>query len=342
MIAVDHRASALGFRSRYCLGLRSPHPEDEEELFVEFLAELGGALGSPAPIFPTHDDALRAIARGCDRLGERYLYPFPAWETLEGVQSKRRQLDAAVAAGLAVPETRHPRSIDEARAAAVELGYPVLVKPSEPVGFRRRFGRQAFRCETAADAERAYQQAEPWEPMVQEFVPGGDDALYTLGSYLDEDGEPLGLFSGRKLLQSPPGIGTCRLGEARWVQEVVDDGLALLRALRFHGLSQVEFKHDPRDGRHKLIEINPRLWQWHSLASACGVDLPRIAYDDLLGRSPTTALMNGDGRRWAITLIQRERPLLVRPPYVDAVFSLDDPKPGVAQAYRVLRSIGRR
>ena len=67
VIAVDHRASALGFRSRYCLGLRSPHPEDEEELFVEFLAELGGALGSPAPIFPTHDDALRAIARGLAR-----------------------------------------------------------------------------------------------------------------------------------------------------------------------------------------------------------------------------------------------------------------------------------
>ena len=342
VIALDHRASALGFRSRYCLGLRCPHPDDEEERFVEFLVELGDALGSPAPIFPTHDEGLRAVARGRDKLGDRYLYPFPSWEALAPIQSKRGQLQAAGAAGIAVPQTRHPRSEEDARAVAEELGYPVLVKPSEPVGFRRRFGRQAFRCETADDVDRAYGQAVDFEPMVQELIPGGDEELYTLGSYLDEGGEALGLFSGRKLLQSPPGIGTCRLGEARWVQEVVDQGLALLRELRFHGLSQVEFKRDPRDGRFKLMEVNPRLWQWHSLAAACGVDFPRIAYDDLLGRASAAARMNGDGRRWAISLLQGERPLLVRPPYVDAVFALDDPKPGATQVYRVLRSIGLR
>jgi len=32
------------------------------------------------------------------------------------------------------------------------------------------------------------------------------------------------------------------------------------------------------------MEVNPRLWQWHGLARACGVDLPRIAYLDVLGR----------------------------------------------------------
>ena len=67
------------------------------------------------------------------------------------------------------------------------------------------------------------------------------------------------------------------------MQEVVDAGLRFLRGLGFHGISQVEFKRDPRDGRFKLMEINPRLWQWHGLAAACGVDLPLIAYRDLTG-----------------------------------------------------------
>ena len=49
--------------------------------------------------------------------------------------------------------------------------------------------------------------------------------LYTLGSYLDGTGKPLGVFSGRKLLQTPRLVGTCRVGEAVWVQEVVDAGL---------------------------------------------------------------------------------------------------------------------
>ncbi len=136
--------------------------------------------------------------------------------------------------------------------------------------------------------------------MVQELVPGGDEELYSLGSYLREDGEPLGLFSGRKLEQVPPLVGTCRVGEAVWVQEVVDAGLRFLRALGYHGISQVEFKRDPRDGRFKLMEINPRLWQWHGLAAACGVDIPLIAYRDLTGESVAPASMNGSGKRWAI------------------------------------------
>ena len=107
------------------------------------------------------------------------------------------------------------------------LGYPVLVKPAHPVGFKRKFNRQAFRAETAAEVDRAYGDAEDFVPMVQELIPGGDDELYSLGSYLREDGEPLGLFSGRKILQVPPVVGTCRVGESVWVQEVVDAGLRL-------------------------------------------------------------------------------------------------------------------
>ena len=114
----------------------------------------------------------------------------------------------------------------------------------------------------------ARNDAEPFEPMVQELIPGGDDELYTVGSYIDAAGTVLGLFSGRKLRQSPPGIGTCRVGEAVWVQEAVDAALRLLRAFNFQGVSQVEFKRDPRDGRFKLMEVNPRLWLWHGLAAA--------------------------------------------------------------------------
>jgi D-aspartate ligase len=256
---------------------------------------------------------------------------------LAKIQSKRSQLETAQAAGIPVPRTAYPRSEEEARAAARELGFPVLVKPSSTEGFKRRFGRQAFRCENADEVARAYADTAPYEPLVQEVVPGGDGELYTLGSYLAADGEALGLFSGRKLRQTPPGVGTCRVGEAVWVEEVVEQGLALLRAMRFHGLSQVEFKRDARDGTYRLMEINPRLWQWHGLAAACGVDLPRIAYADLTGARPEPVSMNGRRRRWAITLLPGESPAPQRPPYVDAVFARDDPRPAFVQIARLLR-----
>jgi D-aspartate ligase len=329
VVAVDHRESALGFRSRYAVPVVSPDPQDEDA-FIEFLARVAEELDGPTPVFPTHDEPLNAIARGAGRLGERFRYPFPPWEVLQRIQSKRSQLEAAEAAGIPVPRwaTRSE--------AADELGYPVLVKPSSTEGFKRRFGRQAFRCETRAEVEDAFSEAAEYEPLVQELIPGGDDELYTLGSYLDRDGEPLGLFCGRKLRQTPPGVGTCRVGEAVWVDEVVDQGLKFLRALGPVGLSQVEFKRDPRDGSYRLMEINPRLWQWHGLAAACGVDFPRIAYEDLVGEKPDVARMNGQHKRWVITLLAGERPVLQRPPYVDAVFARDDLKPAFVQAARLL------
>jgi D-aspartate ligase len=334
VLALDHRPSALGFRSRYAQARICPDPQDEGA-FVDFLATLGKELEAPVPVFPTHDEPLNAIARA--GLGEPFRFPFPPWEVLARIQSKRAQLEAAEAVGIAVPRTIVPGSATEARAAADELGYPVLVKPSSTEGFKRRFGRQAFRCETADEAAQAYADAEEYEPLVQEVVPGGDGTLFTLGSYLAADGEPLGLFCGRKLRQTPPGVGTCRVGEAVWDEEVVEQGLRLLKTLGHVGLSQVELKRDARDGALRLMEVNPRLWQWHGLAAACGVDVTRIAYEDLTGARPAPANMNGRRRRWAITLLAGERPALQRPPYVDAVFAHDDLRPALVQAARLVR-----
>jgi predicted ATP-grasp superfamily ATP-dependent carboligase len=127
------------------------------------------------------------------------------------------------------------------------------------------------------------------------------------------------------------------VAEARWVPELADAAVALLLALEFHGIAQVEFKRDPRDGTFKLIEVNPRLWEWHGLAAACGVDFPRIAYLDSVGRPPPPARMDGDGRRWAITLARRSRPTPQRPPYVDAMWARDDPRPALVHVARVVK-----
>jgi predicted ATP-grasp superfamily ATP-dependent carboligase len=329
VIAIDHRRGALGFHSRFAEARLCPDPVAEEDAYAAFLRELGDELDAPAPIFPTHDEHLNAIARNREALGERFLYPFPAWDVLGPIQSKRRQVEGAREVGIPVPETR-----DE---PTDELGYPVLVKPSDPTGFRREFRRQAFRCVTRAELDDAFERARPYDPLVQELVPGGDDELYTLGSYLDRAGEALAVFSGRKLRQTPPSVGTCRVGEAVWVDAVVDQGLVLLRGLGFHGLSQVEFKRDPRDGAYKLIEVNPRLFQWHGLAAACGADLPKVAYFDLLGAPLPPVRSNGASKRWAITLMGGSRPALVRPPYVDAILSLDDPRPAAAQLAGLVR-----
>lgn len=321
VIAVDDRESALGFRSRYAEPRLAPDRLTQRDRFVDLLRSLEEGV-----VFATHDDDLETIARAD---GLQLVSPSPGWDVLARAQDKRKQVAAAERAQVPVP-----RTVDE---ASDDLELPVLVKPGDQTAFRRRFGVKAFPCATRAELEESFERAREFRPFVQEWIPGGDETLYTLGSYLRADGEALGLFSGRKLQQRPRGIGTARVAEACWVDEVVDQGLAVLRELGVWGISQVEFKRDPRDRRFKLIEVNPRLWEWHGLAAACGVDLPVIAYRDVTGERVAPVRMHSEGRRWAITLARGARPVPQPPPYVDAMWAGDDPRPALVHWARVLR-----
>ena len=47
--------------------------------------------------------------------------------------------------------------------------------------------------------------------------------------------------------------------------------------------------YDPKDDQYKLIELNPRIWGWHTLAIGAGVDLPYLLYKDVIGESYNSA-----------------------------------------------------
>jgi D-aspartate ligase len=331
--AVDFRPDALGLRSRYARRHVSPRRLDDEDAFIEFLARLGDRFDESAPIFPLDDDDLNAIARHRDELGERFLYPFPEWTTLRLIQDKRHQLVRARECGIPTPRT--------ASEPTDELGFPVLVKPAEAGAFRRRFGVKAFRCENARELSEAWARAAEFDALVWELIPGGDEELYTFGSYVSPRGDALAIFTGRKLVQDPVGVGTARVAESVWVPKLVDAGLTLLRALDCHGPSQVEFKRDPRDGRFKLIEVNPRLWQWHGLTGACGADVALTAYRDLTGEHVPATVMRPIRKRWAITFKANRPPMPQRPPYVDPLLARDDPVVAATHLARYARSLAR-
>src|SRR4029078_8287426 len=130
VLAVDNRPYALGLRSRYAEARNAPDPLDCEDGFVEALRAIAEETDDVLPVFPTHDEHLNAIARHADVLAERYLFPFPDWDVLEKIQSKRHQLETAEAAGVPVPRTLYPGSAEEAHAAGGEGGFPLLVTRS--------------------------------------------------------------------------------------------------------------------------------------------------------------------------------------------------------------------
>jgi D-aspartate ligase len=335
---------AISFRSRFARRLLCPNPREDEAGYIDVLVGLGKTLEGPAPIFPTGDLQLAAIGRNQDVLSPFFRFPFPSWDRLEPLLTKSHQVQRAAELGIPTPHT--------ATTATDDFGFPVLVKPSLQEGFVDAFGAKAIRCHSRGEVEDLLERARAFAPVVQEWIPGKDDALYFLGTYLDQEGRAVGAFTGRKLRQIPVDVGTTRIGVAVPMPEVERLGLSFLHGLGYAGLADVEFKLDPRDGQFKFMEVNARLAQWHGLAAASGVDLPVIAAHDLLGRRLEPQRQTPSHKRWAITFLTgsgHERPeysgtgpAFTRLPYTDAIFARDDVGPAAAQLRQIGASFLRR
>jgi peptidoglycan/xylan/chitin deacetylase (PgdA/CDA1 family) len=79
-------------------------------------------------------------------------------------------------------------------------------------------------------------------------------------------------------------FGSASFAESEWSPEVARLSTELIGKLGFAGVCGTEYKPDPRDGRWKLIEVNPRPTLWFSLTRAAGCDVVFEAYRDLVGR----------------------------------------------------------
>jgi predicted ATP-grasp superfamily ATP-dependent carboligase len=60
---------------------------------------------------------------------------------------------------------------------------------------------------------------------------------------------------------------------------------------------EVEYKFDFRDGRFKLLDINPRLWTWSPLGGRAGMDFPYLLWKMMQGM-PVEEQRAPAGVRW--------------------------------------------
>ena len=102
VVAVDHRANAIGFRSRLALSLYAP-PPSAASLLVERLAELGRALARRSVLLPTSLEYLAVLAAARDRLSPLFHCAFPESAVVDAVAAAGARDDGegvAVAAHL--------------------------------------------------------------------------------------------------------------------------------------------------------------------------------------------------------------------------------------------------
>ncbi len=215
-----------------------------------------------------------------DRLGVRLIgASLQAIRRAEDRSGFRRTM---LEAGLPTPRGETARSVQEALAIALELGFPVVVRPSFMLGG----GGSGFAHDADSLRElaaRSLAASPAHEVLIEESVAGwkefelevmrdGADNAVVVCSI--ENVDPMGVHTGDSITVAP--IQTLT---DREYQRMRDAALACIRAIGVEtGGSNIQFAVDPRDGRMVLIEMNPRVSRSSALASkATGFPIAKIA-----------------------------------------------------------------
>jgi D-aspartate ligase len=154
-------------------------------------------------------------------------------------------------------------------------------------------------------------------------------------------------MAARRRRQHPPDFGRASTYvETVDLPEIEEYSERLLGRLSFYGLVEVEYKLDPRDGNYRLLDFNARTWGYHTLGQAAGVDFPYLIFADQLGL-PVNPCRGRAGVRWIrfmtdvpTAILEMKAGRLDLRSYlrtvlggfdVEAVFSREDPGPGLAE-----------
>jgi D-aspartate ligase len=320
----------------------------DERKTVDTVLEVGRRYGLQNwVLFPTRDETVAAFSRYRAELAEFFRVTTPDWETVKWAWDKKNTHELAKKLQIPTPETWNPRSLEELEPLYCRL--PLAIKPAVKENFFYATGAKAWRANTVDELQnlfsKASRQIKPEEIMVQEIIPGDGKQQFSYCAFFRE-GQVHSSLVARRGRQHPREFGRA----ATYVESIelpVIEELSerFLKAIDYYGLVEIEFKHDLRDGKYKLLDVNARTWGFHSIGAAAGVDFPYLLYADQLGQSvepcrgragvgwlrlladmPTALaeILHGQlGVGSYFKTIQRTR--------VESVFSHEDPMPSLAE-----------
>ena len=250
---VDRRCLVPSPVDDWSAGRVSPEVTAREQAFVDALVRICERERIDA-IYPSWDPYVYVLAKHKARLASMGIaVPVPDLEAVLTALDKYRTVRAAESIGMACPETHLYESADQAVAIAERLGYPVVIKPRFTSGGH---GMVIARDRPALVAALPRVVASHGAPMIQEYIPGGrrDSIQFVVA----RDGTLLFVFhkKRRRSFRRTARFGT--VSESASPDERLAVTAGLVSRIGWWGAMGIETMSDPRDGRDKLMEINPR------------------------------------------------------------------------------------
>lgn len=295
-------------RSRFVAEIcRLPSPVDAPGDAVDALLRAGTLLryrvAGRLPLIVGRDDWLGLLHRHRAPIERNFVFLACDPRLGEALLDKARFHELALERGLPVPRRY---SWDDETTLRRHEG-PLIAKPCLKLhwngspALRALNGRYGKGMIYAGPAQLlADRRLAPFRELflVQEYIPGPDDALVSYHGLADESGRVLASFVGRKLRTSPPRTGDSSLIELVRDPVVEEAGRRIVEALGLAGPFKLDLKRDPRDGSIRLIEVNARFSLWNYLGAANGIDLVSMAYRYLVDGARPWPAAYGTATRW--------------------------------------------
>ncbi len=245
----------------------------EKERPDALLPTLGGQTGLNTAVKVAEAGVLEQY--GVEMIGANY-------QAIRKAEDRDLFRSAMASIGLDLPRSGLAHTMDEARAAAAELGYPVIIRPAFTLGGTG--GGVAFNAEEFERIASAGLEASMIsEILIEESVIGWKEyELEVMRDLADnvviicsiENFDAMGIHTGDSITVAPAQTLT-----DREYQLMRDAAIAIIREIGVEtGGSNIQFAVDPRDGRMVVIEMNPRVSRSSALASkATGFPIAKIA-----------------------------------------------------------------
>jgi len=305
VIGLTSHKGIYGNFTRYARVLHCPDSREQPDELLAFLLRLADETGGGV-IFPTRDDDVLFLERFRQQLEGRFKLALPQSSALQASLDKWETYQWARKTSIPTPACWVVSSKEELERIAPEIPLPCVLKPISAHVWRKGTNwrivgsRKAIPVASKEELFAEYDTISQAEGriLIQEMVSGTEDCLRIAACYMDRDSNFVAGFTAQKLLQVPVGFGTGCIVQAQDFPELKPIAVALLRAIRFTGIAEVEFKWDSHSGEYKLIEINPRPWDQHRLGNACGVDLIHIAYCSYAGLPLPPVTDQRSGAKW--------------------------------------------
>ncbi len=256
--------------SRFCEYRVVPGIEDEKTL-VPYLKKLGveiEAQGKCGLLQGSVDWNARIISAHKDELSQWFVVPYIDFDLLDRITQKEEFHRICAELDIDCPRTWYLDCADKDLVLDTSaFPYPLVAKPSNSAAYDLLSfpgKKKIYEIETPEELQRAFDAVRAsgyaHKLIVQDFIPGEDDAIRSLTTYSDAEGNLRVVSGGRVVLQdhSPLALGNpvCILGEK--VGKIVDDAAKFLKATGYHGYANFDIKYDSRDGSYRFFEVNTR------------------------------------------------------------------------------------